>query len=108
MQAEQRKISRIGRQYDPQNHSWTSAIWSGELMSVAGLAALAAQVREFFTVRLMCPTVLRPLLTLCVLFIIQSWSGAIVIFFYGVSIFKVLASYILQYFAVLVGINLMT
>ena len=31
-----------------------------------------------------------PLLLLCILFFVQSWSGAVVIFFYGVSIFQVI------------------
>ena len=79
-------ISKIGEFYNGTINTHTLSLRNGFLETMN--QSISKGSRDILEGMLTRKTIM-PLLILSVLFFVQSWSGAIVVFFYGVSIFQV-------------------
>ena len=80
-------ISKIGEFYNGTINTHTTLSLTNGFLEAMN-QSISKGSRDILEGMLTRKTVM-PLLILSVLFFVQSWSGAIVVFFYGVSIFQV-------------------
>ena len=83
------EISRIGEYYNKNTNRGVLSSGNAILESL-NYQSLSKQSQEIME-SIFSRETMMPLFILSMLFFIQSWSGAIVVFFYGVSIFQVLS-----------------
>ena len=82
-----KEISRIGEFYN--KNTGRQVLKSGNaILERLNYQSISKQSNEIFE-SIFSKNTMIPLLILSTLFFVQSWSGAIVVFFFGVSIFQV-------------------
>ena len=88
MDATRKEISRIGEFYN--KSSGRNVLSSGSAILQSMNYQSISQQGQDMVESIFSRKTMVPLSILSMLFFIQSWSGAIVVFFFGVSIFQVL------------------